>query len=95
MVTSCTCHTHRAASAGGIAARAQALVDEIDPGTLITARKIGQVLTEDLGLTARGRNTDNRRLELLLTEEDLHALMVRYGVTRPGQPPNPQSTHAH
>ena len=41
----------------GIADRAQYLVDDIDPGILISAKKVGQVLSEELGLTTRQRNT--------------------------------------
>lgn len=65
----------------GIAARAQSLVDDIDPGLLITAKKVGQVLTEELGLTGRQRHPRRRRLELVVTEAELRALMVRYGIT--------------
>jgi DNA primase len=68
----------------GIADKAQALINDIDPGTTITAKKVGQVLSEELGLTGRQRHARHRRVELVVTEDELRALMVRYGVTPPG-----------
>ena len=63
-----------------IADRAQALINEVDPGTLITAKRVGQILSEELGLTTRRRNPRHRRAELVVTAAELAALQVRYGV---------------
>ena len=40
----------------GIADRAQYLIDDIDPGILISAKKVGQMLSEELGLMTRQHN---------------------------------------
>ena len=68
-----------------IADRAQALINEVDPGTLITAKRVGQILTEELGLTTRRRHPRHRRIEVVAAAADLLALQTRYGI--PALPP--------
>ncbi len=69
-----------------IADRAQALINEVDPGTLITAKRVGQILSEELGLTTRRRHPRHRRAELVVTAAELAAPQVRYGVPAADEP---------
>ena len=66
-----------------IADASQRLLNDLDPGALLTPKKVGHILSEDLGLTARTRRSRHRRLEVLLGEADLAALMQRYGIADP------------
>jgi len=70
----------------GIAERAQAIVNDWDPDERITARRVANVLNDDLGLTGRkpltqGPHKGRKMLEI--TEDELNGLMARWGVTPP------------
>ena len=69
----------------GIQDKAQALLNEIDPDTRLSAKRVGQVLTEDLGLPKRADHPKYRRKVLVYEEDDLRALMARYGIEEPLQ----------
>jgi hypothetical protein len=67
----------------GIATRAQAILQDIDPDVRVTARKASMVLNEDLGLTRRKNHSRSNRTMLLCDESELIALMHRYGIADP------------
>lgn len=64
----------------GIAERAQSIINDIDPDQRITAKKVGQILTEDLGLPRRGEHPRTKRAIVIFEEEELAALALRYGI---------------
>lgn len=69
----------------GIADKAQELLNEIDPDTRLTAKRIGQILSEDLGMQKRMDHPRYRRKVLVYDLDELRALMSRYGIEEPLQ----------
>ena len=69
----------------GLADFSQKIINELDPDTRVTAKRVSKVLSEDLGMTRRSTCPRTRRAMLLYEEADLIALMKRYGITRPAQ----------
>ncbi|HMS85076.1 MAG TPA: hypothetical protein PKD12_15630 [Nitrospira sp.] len=63
-----------------IAQKVQALASEFDPDLKVNGNKISRCLSEDLGLVKRDKDTKNRRDVLVFTEEELQALMGRFGI---------------
>jgi hypothetical protein len=69
----------------GIGAVAKQIGDEIDPDIKWSAKRVGQILSEDLGLTKRRQHPRRRRSEVVFEESELQALMSRYGIQIPGR----------
>lgn len=69
----------------GIADKVQAIISDIDPDARVNAKQVSAVLNEDLGLVNRVKHPQNRREMVKYTEEELIALMARYGVEKPLQ----------
>ena len=67
----------------GIHDAAREILVDIDPDAKISPKRIGQVLTEDLGLSRRGTDPATRRRIVLFEEEELTSLMSRYGIEKP------------
>lgn len=67
----------------GISDRVTELLAELDPDTRVSPKKIGSILSEDLGLTRRTTDTRTRRSRLEYTDDELIALMRRYGIEPP------------
>lgn len=68
----------------GICAVAKGIADEIDPEIKWSAKRVGQILSEELGLTKRRQHPRRRRSEVVFDEDELLALMRRYGIQVPG-----------
>lgn len=68
----------------GVAAAAKQIGDEIDPDIKWSAKRVGQILSEELGLTKRRQHPRRRRSEVVFEEAELLALMRRYGIAVPG-----------
>lgn len=66
----------------GIAVKAQEIINEIDPDTRVNPKLVSKTLTEDLGLTRRGKHPRTRRDVLIVDENDLLTLMARYGIEK-------------
>lgn len=64
----------------GLAKTVQGLMNDIDPDFKVTAKRIGDVLREDLGLVRRKEGAYHRRSEVLYDEDELLALMLRFGI---------------
>jgi len=64
----------------GIAQKAQELLADIDPDTKVYPRMISKVLNEELGLIRRKPHPENRRAMVVFEQEELTALMQRYGI---------------
>lgn len=69
----------------GIAEHVQKIISEIDPDARVNAKQISGVLNEELGLVQRAPHPQHRRSVLVYQEEDLLALMSRYGIEKPLQ----------
>jgi hypothetical protein len=67
----------------GLAQKVQELLDELDPDERVSPRRLGSLLSADLGLTRRTRDPETRRDALLIEEGELLALMARYGIDYP------------
>lgn len=69
----------------GIAAKARELLAEIDPDIKIYPRLVSKILREQLGLVNTGKHHPvNRRVMVTFAEDELLALMQRYGIAAPG-----------
>jgi len=64
----------------GICTKVADLLLDLDPDVRISPKKIGAILSEDLGLSRRTEHPKTRRSRLDFTEEELVALMRRYGI---------------
>lgn len=64
----------------GICTKVADLLLDLDPDTRISPKKIGAILSEDLGLSRRTEHPKTRRSRLDYTEDELVALMRRYGI---------------
>lgn len=62
---------------------ANGIMAELDPEDLLTPRKTSVILSQQLGLTGRERNTVNGRMQVLMDESILESLIRRYGIQRP------------
>lgn len=69
----------------GIAERCNQILQDIDPDTRIHARMISKTLSEDLGLLKRRKHPESRRDMVEYDEEELKALMQRFGIEVPQQ----------
>lgn len=67
----------------GLAEKMQAMLDELDPDERMSPRRLGSLLSADLGLTRRTKDPENRRDAVLVEEGELLALMGRYGIDIP------------
>lgn len=70
----------------GISDKVAELLMELDPDTRVSPKKIGSLLSEDLGLSRRTVCPRTRRSRLDYTEDELAALMRRYGIDAPENP---------
>ncbi len=70
----------------GLAERVQAVLDELDPDEKMSPRRLGSLLSADLGLTRRAKDPETRRDTVVVEEGELLALMGRYGVDIPERP---------
>lgn len=66
-----------------LAERAQGVLAELDPDEKMSPRRLGSVLSADLGLMRRTKDPETRRDSLVIDEGDLLALMGRYGIDIP------------
>jgi hypothetical protein len=66
-----------------LAERVQDLLNELDPDERVSPRRLGSLLSADLGLTKRAKDPDTRRDTVLVEEAELLALMGRYGIDIP------------
>ncbi len=64
----------------GIAEKAQQLLIDIDPDTKVYPRMVSKILNEELGLIRRRPHPENRRAMVVFEQEELTALMQRYGI---------------
>ena len=64
----------------GLAHTVQSVMVDIDPDFKISARKVGKVLSEELGLVGRHTDPYSRRSILKYEEDELYSLMSRYGI---------------
>lgn len=64
----------------GLAKTVQGLMNDIDPDFKVTAKRIGDVLREELGLVRRKEGAYHRRSEVIYDEDELLALMLRFGI---------------
>lgn len=64
----------------GIAEKAAQLLVDIDPDTKVYPRMVSKILNEELGLIRRRPHPENRRAMVVFEEEELSALMQRYGI---------------
>lgn len=69
----------------GIADKALAILADIDNEAKLSPKRVSQILNEDLGLTKRGNHSRTNRSMLLCDDEELVALMQRYGIDDPRQ----------
>jgi hypothetical protein len=67
----------------GIAERVQEMLNELDPDERVSPRRLGSLLSADLGLTKRAKDPESRRDTVLVEEGELLALMGRYGIDIP------------
>lgn len=74
---------HRDYSMKNIYKVASEILTDIDPEAKLSPRKVGSILTEELGLTRRGDDPRTRRKIVLFEEEELQTLMNRYGISGP------------
>lgn len=70
----------------GISDKVAELLMELDPDTRVSPKKIGSLLSEDLGLSRRTVCPRTRRSRLDYTDDELAALMRRYGIDAPEKP---------
>jgi hypothetical protein len=66
-----------------LAERVQGVLDELDPDERVSPRRLGSLLSADLGLTRRAKDPETRRDALVIEEGELLALMGRYGIDYP------------
>ncbi|MCU0502522.1 MAG: hypothetical protein MUC51_12310, partial [Anaerolineae bacterium] len=67
----------------GLADRVQEMLNELDPDERVSPRRLGSLLSADLGLTKRAKDPESRRDSVVLEEGELLALMGRYGIDIP------------
>ena len=67
----------------GITEKALAILQDIDSEAKLTPRRVSMTLNEDLGLTRRALDKHTNRSALVCDEEELVALMQRYGIGDP------------
>lgn len=70
-----------------LAGRVQTILDELDPDEKVSPRRLGSLLSADLGLTKRAKDPETRRDAVVLDEGELLALMGRYGIDIPEHAP--------
>ena len=63
-----------------IAGKVSAMAGEFDPDLKVNGSKISKCLNEDLGLVKRNKDPKNRRDVLIFSEDELNALMNRFGI---------------
>lgn len=68
-----------------LAGRVQTILDDLDPDEKVSPRRLGSLLSADLGLTRRSKDPDTRRDAVVVDEAELLALMGRYGIDIPDQ----------
>lgn len=66
-----------------LAERVQTILDELDPDEKMSPRRLGSLLSADLGLTRRMKDPETRRDAVVVDEGELLALMGRYGIDIP------------
>jgi hypothetical protein len=67
----------------GIYDVARALLADVDPEAKLSPKRVGSVLSEELGLTRRGEDPRTRRSIVVFDEDELLTLMRRYGIHPP------------
>lgn len=70
-----------------LALRVQVILDELDPDERMSPRRLGSLLSADLGLTRRAKDPETRRDAVVVDEGELLALMGRYGIDIPEHAP--------
>lgn len=73
----------------GVSERVQEMLNELDPDERVSPRRLGSLLSADLGLTKRAKDPESRRDTVVVEEGELLALMGRYGIDIPEQPQQP------
>jgi len=68
-----------------LAGRVQTILDELDPDEKVSPRRLGSLLSADLGLTRRAKDAETRRDTVVVDEGELLALMGRYGIDIPSR----------
>lgn len=70
-------------SVGNIAEIAQKLASSLDPDLKFTPRKVGTILSKQLGLFRRGGRDNSGRQTVEVDDAELAGLMARYGISAP------------
>lgn len=67
----------------GIAEQCKIVMEDFDPEAQVYSRLVSKTLSEELGLVRRAKHPVFRRVMVVFEEEELTALMKRYGIERP------------
>jgi hypothetical protein len=78
-----------------IADKAQAIVVKMERRVRIDPKFVSRILSEDLGLSGRKRHPETRRTLLVYSEQELSALLARYGIEKLPPQQNQAESHEH